>query len=130
RRSPRPQPPRRRRPQRKRTQAHSGASEGGPPMTVQILAAVLNSLWQAAIVATLVWLSLRFLPRMRIYVNAATRYVIWWAALAVILLLPTAPRILETSHAAAQPISPATAAYLSPPALRSPLIQDAPLIVT
>ena len=99
-------------------------------MTVQILAAVLNSLWQAAIVATLVWLSLRFLPRIRIYVNAATRYVIWWAALAVILLLPTAPRILETFHAAAQPISPATATSLSPPDLRSPLIQDAPLIVT
>jgi uncharacterized protein (TIGR03435 family) len=61
----------------------------------QVLVAVLNSLWQAALVAALVWLTLRFLPRTRWSVNAATRYVIWWATLAVVLLLPVAPPILQ-----------------------------------
>ena len=99
-------------------------------MTVRILAAVLNSLWQATIVAALVWLSLRFLPRIKVHVNAATRYVIWWAALGVILLLPLAPRILETLRAPRQPISSATATAPSSPNLRIPVIQDAPVIVT
>ncbi len=99
-------------------------------MTIPILAAVLNSLWQAAIVAALVWLGLRLLPRIGIYVNAATRYVIWWAALGVILLLPLAPRILETLRAPARPIPPATIMSPSPPDLRTPLNQEAPVIVT
>ena len=99
-------------------------------MTVQILAAVLNSLWQAAIVAALVWLSLRFLPRIKVYVNAATRYVIWWAVLGVILLLPVAPRILQTLRPQAQPIPPATSTSLASPDLRIPVIQQAPIIVT
>ena len=99
-------------------------------MIVQILAAVLNSLWQAAIVAILVWASLRFLPRIKIYVNAATRYVIWWAALVMILLLPIAPRILENLRAPAQPIHSPTARSVSPPNLRAPVIPDAPFILT
>jgi hypothetical protein len=38
-----------------------------------VLSAVVNSLWQALAVTVLVWLALRFLPRM----NAATRHAIW-----------------------------------------------------
>ena len=40
----------------------------------------MNSLWEAALLAALVWLALRFAPRM----NAATRFAIWWAALGVV----------------------------------------------
>jgi uncharacterized protein (TIGR03435 family) len=55
-----------------------------------ILSAVVNSLWQALAVAVLVWLALRFMPR----INAATRYAIWWATLGVVLILPVAPRLI------------------------------------
>ena len=61
---------------------------------VQILIAVLNSLWQAAIVAALVWLALKFARRRNLAMNAATRYVVWWAALGVVLVLPAAPGAL------------------------------------
>ena len=71
----------------------------------QILIAVLNSLWQASIVAALVWIILRFLARTRTSVNAATRYVIWWATLAVILLLPAAPPIVQAIRARPQPVA-------------------------
>jgi bla regulator protein BlaR1 len=53
------------------------------------IAALLNSFWLALGVVALVWLALRFLPRL----NAATRYVIWWAVLGVVLVLPLAPRL-------------------------------------
>ncbi len=69
----------------------------------QILVAVLNSLWQGSIVASLVWLMLRLLARTRMSVNAATRYVIWWATLGVILLLPAAPPIVQAFRARPQP---------------------------
>jgi bla regulator protein BlaR1 len=54
-----------------------------------ILDALINTLWQAVVVAALVWLALRFMPRM----NAATRHAIWWATLAVVLILPVVPRL-------------------------------------
>ncbi len=53
-------------------------------VVLSVFAAVLNSLWLAAIVAALIWLVLRAF-------NAATRFVIWWVALAVVLMLPAAP---------------------------------------
>jgi bla regulator protein BlaR1 len=53
------------------------------------IAALLNSFWLALGVVALVWVALRFLPRL----NAATRYVIWWAVLGVVLVLPLAPRL-------------------------------------
>jgi beta-lactamase regulating signal transducer with metallopeptidase domain len=49
-----------------------------------VLSAALNTLWQAALLALLVWAILRVLPRM----NASTRHAVWWAALAALLLLP------------------------------------------
>ena len=57
-----------------------------------ILPAFLNSLWQAVVLAALVWQTLRLLPR----INAATRFAIWWAALGVVVILPAAPRMIET----------------------------------
>jgi uncharacterized protein (TIGR03435 family) len=80
-------------------------------MLFAILLAVLNSLWQAALAAGLVWAMLKALPKFRIAVNAATRYAIWWVVLAVVLVLPLAPgfrnglRLLWTPHA--QPTSAA-----------------------
>ncbi|HEY6343329.1 MAG TPA: M56 family metallopeptidase [Bryobacteraceae bacterium] len=87
---------------------------------VQILVGVLNSLWQAAIVAALVWLALKFARRRNLAINAATRYVVWWAALGVVLVLPAAPGALalwrtRSAHTtsstaapkAAQPVLPA-----------------------
>jgi uncharacterized protein (TIGR03435 family) len=53
---------------------------------LEIVTAILNSLWQAAAVAGLVWLVLKVET-----VNAATRCIIWWATLAVVLFLPAAP---------------------------------------
>src|SRR5215475_443400 len=48
------------------------------------LAAVLNTLWLALAVAAVIWLVLRLMPR----VNAATRHVVWWAVLALVVLMP------------------------------------------
>src|SRR5437016_4592420 len=45
---------------------------------------LLNSVWQAAAIAFLVWAALRWAPR----VNAATRCAVWWAVLVLVLLLP------------------------------------------
>jgi len=50
----------------------------------QILEALLNSLWQTAAITTAAWLLLKFTPR----INAATRYAVWWAVLAVVVMLP------------------------------------------
>jgi len=60
-------------------------------ITLAILDALVNSLWQALAVTALVWLVLKFVPR----INAATRHAIWWAALAVVLVLPAAPRLIR-----------------------------------
>ncbi|MBZ5632737.1 MAG: M48 family metalloprotease [Acidobacteriia bacterium] len=50
--------------------------------------ALLNSLWQSAALALLVWAALRFLPRVNVRLNAATRCAVWWAVLAAVVLLP------------------------------------------
>jgi uncharacterized protein (TIGR03435 family) len=52
-----------------------------------IFTAVFNTFWQAAAVAVLVWLTLKC-----VRMNAATRCVIWWMVLGVLVLLPFAPR--------------------------------------
>src|SRR5215475_6678310 len=51
---------------------------------------VLNSLWQAAAVAAVMWVAVRSMPRL----NAATRYLIWWAVLLLVLLLPLATEMI------------------------------------
>ncbi len=55
-------------------------------------AALLNSLWQSALIALLAWAALRFLPRVNIRINAATRCAVWWAVLAAVVVLPLAPQ--------------------------------------
>jgi uncharacterized protein (TIGR03435 family) len=54
-----------------------------------VLDAVINTIWQAVLITAIVWLVLRLTPR----INAATRHAIWWATLAVVLLLPAAPAL-------------------------------------
>ena len=48
------------------------------------LTAVLNTLWLALAVAAVMWFALRLMPR----VNAATRHAVWWAVLALVVLMP------------------------------------------
>jgi hypothetical protein len=50
------------------------------------LTAVLNTLWLALAVAAVMWFALRLMPR----VNAATRHAVWWALLALVVLMPLA----------------------------------------
>jgi bla regulator protein blaR1 len=61
------------------------------------LAAVANSLWPVLVVMLAAALGLRYVPR----INAATRHLIWWAVLAVIIVMPAAPGLMhawETRH--------------------------------
>src|SRR5690349_16084536 len=85
-----------------------------------IAAAVLNSFWQAGILAFLIWLATRLLqPRL----NAATRYIIWWLALAAIVLLPF---ILRTpAPIPQQQPHPSTVASALPAAVSAPLTPPA-----
>ncbi len=72
-------------------------------------AALLNSLWQGAAMALLVWAALRFLPRLKITINAATRCAVWWAVLAAVVLLPLAPqpsKVLRAPPAASIDMTP------------------------
>lgn len=50
----------------------------------EIFPAILNGMWQAAVLAAAVWLALRYARR----VGAATRYAIWWMTLAAVVALP------------------------------------------
>ena len=50
------------------------------------LTAFLNTLWLALAVAAVMWFALRLMPR----VNAATRHAVWWAVLALVVLMPLA----------------------------------------
>jgi beta-lactamase regulating signal transducer with metallopeptidase domain len=66
-------------------------------------AALLNSLWQSVAVALLVWAALRFLPRLNVQINAATRCAVWWAVLAAVVFLPMAPQQTKVSDAPPAP---------------------------
>lgn len=89
-----------------------------------ILTAVVNSLWQAAALAALVWAALRFWPR----TNAATRYAIWWATLAVVLILPLAPPWIALVRAYRR--GPVAAAVANPaPAAARPAIRFQPVVI-
>jgi uncharacterized protein (TIGR03435 family) len=88
-----------------------------------ILSAVVNSLWQAVAVAALVWLALRFVPR----INAATRYAIWWGTLGVVLILPVAPRLIPMMRPHPQP---AAVTAVKTPITAAPTVTVEPVIVT
>ena len=93
---------------------------------MNILIAVLNSLWQAAILAALVWLALRALPR----VNASTRYVIWFVVLLQLLVLPAVPTIVESLHLSVKSAPTPVEARAASGDLRVALTIDQPAIVT
>ncbi|MBV8721575.1 MAG: hypothetical protein JO277_05460, partial [Candidatus Eremiobacteraeota bacterium] len=75
-----------------------------------IAAIVVNALWEGALLVAGVWLVIRALPRL----NASTRYAIWSATLAAIVIVPiattlpflTTTAVAQTSSSAAKP--PAT----------------------
>jgi beta-lactamase regulating signal transducer with metallopeptidase domain len=89
-------------------------------------AALLNTLWQSAALALLVWAALRFLPRMNVRINAATRCAVWWAVLAAVVLLPMAPQpsrhfaspspAIAGAYPGAVPATPAIARQIETPA--------------
>jgi uncharacterized protein (TIGR03435 family) len=93
---------------------------------MNILVAVLNSFWLAAALAALVWLALKVLPG----VNASTRYVIWFAALLLLLVLPVVPVIVDSIHVSAQSEPAPAAARTSGTDLPAPPAIDQPAIVT
>ncbi len=66
------------------------------------VAALLNNLWQSAAIALFAWAALRFLPRIHVKINAATRCAVWWAVLAAVVLLPLATPPMAP-HSTAQP---------------------------
>jgi uncharacterized protein YjbI with pentapeptide repeats/beta-lactamase regulating signal transducer with metallopeptidase domain len=71
-------------------------------IAVNVTAIGLNSLWEDAIVIACVWMLVRAYPR----INAATRYVIWSAALAAAVIVPiatTVPLLSTSPPAAATP---------------------------
>ena len=53
-----------------------------------VLAAILNTALVAFAAAAIVWIALRFTPR----VNAATRHAAWWAVLALVAIVPALPQ--------------------------------------
>jgi uncharacterized protein (TIGR03435 family) len=92
---------------------------------VAVLIAVMNSLWEAALLAALVWLALRFVSRM----NAATRFAIWWAALGIVLILPAAPRMIATARQWSEPATlRSTRPRYAPSPAQIPIMELAPLI--
>ena len=67
--------------------------------------AFLNTLWQAVALAFLAWLGMRLSqPRL----NAATRHIVWWVALAAIFFLSCIPRIVPSTRAS-RPTPPGAA---------------------
>ncbi len=70
---------------------------------IVVAAIVLNALWQDALIVTCIWLLLRLWPR----VNAATRYVVWSAALLAACVVPVATTLAFL--APSQPVAPVTA---------------------
>jgi beta-lactamase regulating signal transducer with metallopeptidase domain len=80
-----------------------------------IPSAIVNGFILSIPLAAIVWLMLRILPRT--VLNAATRYAIWWAALAIVLLLPLAYLPIHFHSAPPAP---------SPIAAIEPLVEAAP----
>lgn len=90
-----------------------------------ILAALANSFWASAAIVLVAWAAMRYAPRM----NAATRHLVWWAVLAVIVAMPAGSWIAkarlarnpETSQtiaaAASEPDPPSTSKETTAPIL-------------
>jgi len=69
---------------------------------------VVNWLWQGVALTLLTDVAMRSAPR----VSASTRYVLWWVAMILVLLLPAMPTLVALSGA--PPVSVAAAPPLSP----------------
>jgi beta-lactamase regulating signal transducer with metallopeptidase domain len=103
-------------------------------------AALLNSLWQGALIALLVWAALRLLPRVNIRINAATRCAVWWAVLAAVVILPLAPHRInarveappQAYESASNPVQAATVPVAAPVETPSPASSRiaGPLMIT
>ena len=69
---------------------------------------VVNWLWQGVVLVVLADVAMRSAPR----VSASTRYILWWVAMILVLLLPAMPTLVAVSGAphvraaAAPPLSP------------------------
>jgi uncharacterized protein (TIGR03435 family) len=90
-----------------------------------VLMTLMNSLWQAALLAALVWLALRFAPRM----SAATRFAIWWAALGVVAFLPAAPRMITAAREWSEPATLRSTRPISLSRQQVRIVDAAPLII-
>ena len=64
-----------------------------------IAAIVLNALWEGALLVVAVWLFVRLWPRL----NASTRYAIWSATLAAVVIVPIATTLPFFTFSAATP---------------------------
>ena len=96
----------------------------------EVLLAVLNSVWQAALVAGLAWVVLRFARRSVFEkINAATRYAIWWAVLGVVLALPAAPTVVAMWWARLQMAAEVSLSRPAPVRAVAPVLEDRPAIV-
>jgi beta-lactamase regulating signal transducer with metallopeptidase domain len=90
--------------------------------TSHIAGAELNSLWQTATLAFLIWFAIRLFGA---HWNGATRHVIWWIALIATVILPcirwrAQPASVNRAHVQTQRPAPAfpipVATPLAPPA--------------
>ena len=54
---------------------------------------VVNWLWQGVVLTLLTDVAMRSAPR----VSASTRYVLWWVAMILVLLLPAMPTLVALS---------------------------------
>ena len=82
-----------------------------------------NATILSAILAAALWIALRLTPRRAL--NAATRYVVWWTALMITVLLPVVcytlrPTPHKESHAFVTIPMPAYEPILTPPLLSPP----------
>ena len=94
-----------------------------------LLTGVLDSLWIGLALTSLAWAAARFLPR----TNAATRHLLWWAVLPLLLFLPframdfgarrhPIPVLIQDAETATVAIAPAVSTpALLPPRPRFPL---------
>lgn len=92
-----------------------------------VLAVLLNSLWQGALIALVAWGILRFFSR----ANAATRYAIWAFALLAMIAIPivtSIPRVSVESVAVAQPAPAAKTVNQSSAQLQVPDVQPPPAV--
>lgn len=79
------------------------------------VAAVLDTLWVALAIGAAAWALARFLPR----TNAATRHLLWWTVLALVLFLPFAAMNRR-------PAGDAASEEIAAPSATTPVAADSP----